>query len=72
MSPRLAEKQIVVSIDDMDDETFLNQHMMLRHKDSLAGMTEWIHISEYVTGCYRSFHERLHATRVDLPHEHVA
>lgn len=71
MPPQLAEKQLVASADAMSNENFL-KHMMHRHKDSLAGMTEWIHTSEYVTGCYRSFHERLHATRVDLPHEHVA
>jgi hypothetical protein len=64
---------LVISADNMDDETFA-KHMTHRHADSLGGLEELTFRSEtdIMAGLWRSFHRRLHAVRVGLPHEHAA
>ena len=66
----MPEKAPVAAISSMDTETFC-KHMTARHLDSLGGLSELSpSIAEYEEGMYRSFHSRLHETRVDLGHEH--
>jgi hypothetical protein len=70
MSNEAEGKTRVAAISEMDKEKFC-RHMTIRHQDSLAGMSELpVTITEPDEGLYRSFHKRLHETRVDLGHEH--
>lgn len=66
---RVVEIQLVTNADDMDDETFC-KHMSYRHQDSLGGMDEIWPVAESTTDAWRSFHDRLHRLRLDIPHEH--
>jgi len=67
--PVQQEVQVVVNADRMDDETFL-LHMNKRHRDSLGGLLRIWFINEYITECWRIFHDRLHRFRIDFEHEH--
>lgn len=70
MSPISITKQLVADTGDMDKVSFA-KHMTFRHLDSLGGLRYLSEdVDDYVESCYRSFHERLHATRIDLKHEH--
>jgi hypothetical protein len=61
---------IVASITSMDTEQF-RLHFSKRHKSSLAGQTELpTNITFEIEQMYRSFHQRLHETRVGYKHEH--
>ena len=62
--------QDVQDADDMDDETFC-MHMTYRHTDSLGGLSEIWPVAPSTTEAWRCFHDRLHALRVDIPHEHT-
>lgn len=67
----IAEKQLVGDADYMDVTTFA-LHMTHRHLDSLGGLTRLSdRLDDYMEECWRIFHDRLHATRVDLEHEHA-
>lgn len=63
----------VVSIDSMDDETFL-QHFQFRHYDQMAGLSEFpelTHRSPGLINSYRIFHNKLHELYLlEEPHEH--
>lgn len=64
-------KILVPDADEMDSEIF-GKHMTHRHLDSLGGLTYLPDdLGEYVEGLYRIFHDRLHAVRIDLEHEHA-
>lgn len=68
--PLIAEKELVQDADNMDSEEF-SLHMTHRHLESLGGLKYLPdNLGDYVEECYRIFHDRLHATRVDLIHEH--
>jgi hypothetical protein len=62
----------VRNADRMDKETFC-LHMTHRHSDSLGGLAVLLpdHMTDYVEECWRRFHERLHAVRIDLDHYHA-
>lgn len=67
----IAEKKLVADADGMDSTHFA-LHMTNRHIDSLGGLTYLSDdLGEYVEELYRVFHDRLHAVRVDLEHEHA-
>jgi hypothetical protein len=71
MVMKMTEINLVVSPEDMDDETFA-QHMAHRHADSMGGLKS-ISRSARTPGlmrAWRVFHDRLHQYRIDLPHEH--
>lgn len=62
----------VPSTDDMDLETFCS-HMSARHAGSLGGQERLssLHMSEYVEGCWRAFHDKLHELYpVEYEHDH--
>ena len=66
------ETEMVISPDDMDDETFA-RHMNFRHGDSLGGLPELrfsAGCAPGLPGAWRAFHRRLHKFRHDLEHEH--
>lgn len=66
----IPDKQLVVDADEMDSTDFA-KHMSYRHQESLGGLRFLSdNLGDYVEGMYRVFHDRLHATRVDLEHEH--
>lgn len=70
INPKAENPVPVIPISEMDKEAF-TAHMSLRHNDSLGGLAELPStISEYDENLYRSFHKRLHETRVDLAHDH--
>lgn len=61
---------VVISITSMDTEAFA-AHFTRRHKSSLADLDELpANMTFEIEQMYRSFHERLHATRVGYKHEH--
>ena len=63
-------KELVCDADYMDSTTF-SLHMTHRHHDSLGGLSYLSdQLGEYVEEMYRVFHDRLHATRIDLEHYH--
>lgn len=65
------EKQLVRNCDYMNVAEFA-KHMTYRHLDSLGGLTYLSeNLDEYVEECYRIFHDRLHAIRLNLEHEHA-
>lgn len=67
----IPDKQLVRDADWMDSTDFA-LHMTHRHHDSLGGLKRLSdNLGEYVEECYRIFHDRLHATRIDLEHEHA-
>ena len=61
--------QRVRNADDVSDIDF-TKHMNLRHRDSLGGAFSISYLNPYVTECWRIFHARLHALRIDLTHYH--
>jgi hypothetical protein len=63
------EVHLVVNADGMDDDIFI-MHMNKRHRDSLGGLLRIWFTSEYMTECWRVFHDRLHQLRIGLGHEH--
>lgn len=70
MSPT-SSRSLVADADGMDSTHFA-LHMTNRHLESLGGLTYLSDdLGEYVEELYRSFHDRLHAVRVDLEHEHA-
>jgi hypothetical protein len=61
---------VIVSITSMDTEQFAI-HFTRRHKGSLAGQAELPKDMTFeIEQMYRSFHQRLHETRVGYKHEH--
>jgi hypothetical protein len=63
-------KKRIIAASDMDTETFA-LHFTHRHRSSLADMDELPGtISHEVEQMYRSFHTRLHLTRVTYKHYH--
>lgn len=69
---KLKEGQKVVSIDDMDDETFV-RHYNARHSDQLAGLVELgvYPLNAEMIGMYRMAHEHFHRSgRVETEHKH--
>jgi hypothetical protein len=63
-------KMLVPATYRMDHDTFI-LHFNKRHSDSIAGMTELpLDMPFDIEQLYRSFHRRLHATRIDLKHDH--
>lgn len=70
MSAPEEELPVVVHPDNMTAANF-GLHMTHRHPDALAGMPELVFKRESdVSQAYRAFHRRLHALRIDIPHEH--
>ena len=72
MSP-VSQKVSVPAIEDMDKATFI-KHFNARHDDSLGGAVALPPtLYDNMEYMYRSFHARLHATRVasDYDHEHL-
>lgn len=70
MTERTGRIILVPGSHQMDTLTFV-RHFNLRHPDSLGGQTRLA--SDIGFGqeqLYRSFHWRLHDTRIDLDHEH--
>jgi hypothetical protein len=66
-----SDKDLVQDADNMSSKEF-SLHMTHRHHDSLGGLKYLPdNLGDYVEECYRIFHDRLHATRVDLEHEHA-
>ena len=65
------ELLMVVSADNMDDETFV-KHFNNRHADELPGLTAILPIIDPATlKLYRTFHGHLHHwLRMEMPHEH--
>jgi hypothetical protein len=65
---------VVPHPDDMTDDTFV-KHFNRRHSDHLGGLAalDLDHLTPYVLGCYRSFHNQLHGIlrRAELDHEHA-
>lgn len=71
MSRISSPKQLVANADEMDSDNFA-KHMTFRHNDSLGGLRFLSsNLGDYVEELYRIFHDRLHAVRVDLEHEHA-
>ena len=66
---RTMSVQVVISSDNMDDETF-QKHMSARHKESLGGMTELSSLPSNLVALYRRFHRKLHELRPELLHDH--
>lgn len=65
------ELDLVISADNMDTPTFA-KHMNARHADSLGGLEHLdFRGAEHLAQMWRSFHNQLHRTRVDLNHEHA-
>lgn len=68
---RQTDKSLVADADEMDSGDFA-KHMTHRHLDSLGGLTYLSdNLGDYVEELYRVFHDRLHAVRIDLEHEHA-
>lgn len=69
----LPARNMVVSTDDMDDETFI-KHFNARHADQLPGITSIIPcIDQETLNTYRTFHSHLHRWAepiLEMPHEH--
>lgn len=65
------DQDLVISADSMDTPTFA-KHMNYRHADSLGGLSELdFRGKEHLAQMWRTFHNRLHAFRVDLNHYHA-
>jgi hypothetical protein len=68
--PRAKPKTVVVSITKMDTAAFAG-HFTMRHKGSLADLSALPPDMPFeIEQMYRSFHDRLHETRVGYKHEH--
>jgi hypothetical protein len=63
----IANKVLIPNAWDMDKNTF-KKHFELRHSDSLGGLISLL--PNFDDEMYGSFHDRLHAIRIDLDHEH--
>jgi hypothetical protein len=60
----------VRNADRMDTDTFI-KHMEYRHADSLGGLRYLNFPTDYVEGCWRTFHEALHHFRLTrFNHDH--
>lgn len=73
---KVAELPVVVSADEMDDETFLT-HFETRHYDQLPGLkgfSDLIWKQPNLIETYRKFHEKIHELIVpgmmEEPHNH--
>lgn len=67
----ILERVLVISIEDMDDETFV-KHMEARHADSLGYMMglKTVLSDHHLLRLWQLYHGHLHRWRIDLKHEH--
>lgn len=63
------DRVTVPAASNMNDEIF-TRHMSLRHADSIGGLHSLWFINESVTGAWRAFHNRLHASGAYYSHTH--
>jgi len=70
------EVPLVVSADEMTDDTFL-AHFQQRHFDQLPGLDGFVHtiyMQPELIETYRKFHDRIHnlftLSMLEEPHEH--